>query len=299
MNEIVFFNRHTGRLETEQVYGEGFLKWVYGTVLGRWSLHAMVKRAAFSAWYGRRMDTPASRKKILPFVREFGVSVEEMADPIDAFATFNEFFYRRLKPEARPIDSSDDALVFPADGRHLLIEDLSADKDFWIKGKRFDLTAFVGSAEQARSFEGGSLLISRLCPVDYHRFHFPCAGTVGKVDLINGSLYSVSPLALRQRCSILWENKRYRTVIEASPFGRVLFFEIGATCVGSVVHTTCEGARVQRGQEKGYFRFGGSSVATLLQRGQVEWAEDLREHGNRGVEVYAKMGQWAGRRGGR
>jgi phosphatidylserine decarboxylase len=296
MNEIVFFNRHTGQMETEQVYGEGFLKWVYGTVLGRLSLHALVKRAAFSSWYGRRMDAPGSRKKIEPFVREFGVPVDEMADPIEHFTTFNEFFYRRLKPEARPIDQAEGSLVFPADGRHLLIEDLSLVKDFWVKGKRFDLTAFVGSEELARPFEGGSLLISRLCPVDYHRFHFPCAGSVGAVELINGCLYSVSPLALRQRFSILWENKRYRTLLEEGAFGRSMFFEIGATCVGSVVHTTDPGDKVQKGQEKGYFRFGGSSVATLLPKGKVVWSEDLRAHGSRGIEVYAKMGERAGMR---
>jgi phosphatidylserine decarboxylase len=105
-------------------------------------------------------------------------------------------------------------------------------------------------------------------------------------------------LALRQRASILWENKRYRTVIEESAFGRVVFFEIGATCVGSVVHTVGDGVRVKKGQEKGYFRFGGSSVATLVAKGKVKWSEDLREQGARGVEVYARMGERAGVLGG-
>ena len=298
MDEIVFYNRLTGRMETEQVYGEGFLKWVYGSMLGKLSLHALVKRAVFSSWYGRRMDAAASRAKIRPFIQQFGVPVEEMADPVESFATFNDFFYRRLKPEARPIDGDEGVLVMPADGRHLLIEDVSKASDFWVKGVRFDLRAFVGDAGLAEAFEGGSLLISRLCPVDYHRFHFPCGGVSGRADLINGWLYSVSPLALRQRASILWENKRYRTVIEESAFGRVVFFEIGATCVGSVVHTVGDGVRVKKGQEKGYFRFGGSSVATLVAKGKVKWAEDLREQGARGVEVYARMGERAGVLGG-
>jgi phosphatidylserine decarboxylase len=294
MDEIVFFNRRTGRMETEQVYGEGFLKWVYGTALGRLSLHAFVKRAVFSSWYGRRMDARSSRQKIEPFIRKFGVPVEEMADPVERFATFNEFFYRRLKSEARPMAADPEALVMPADGRHLLIEDVSTAGDFWVKGARFDLGAFVGDPKLAEDFAGGSLLISRLCPVDYHRFHFPCGGVSGRAELINGWLYSVSPLALRQRASILWENKRYRTMIEESLFGRVMFFEIGATCVGSVVHTAGDGVRVGRGQEKGYFRFGGSSVATLVPKGRVRWADDLREQGARGVEVYARMGEAAG-----
>jgi phosphatidylserine decarboxylase len=296
MNEIVFFNRCTQRMETEQVYGEGFLKWIYGTALGRLSLHAFVKRALFSSWYGRRMDSASSRKKIGPFIEQYGVAVDEMADAVESFGSFNEFFYRQLKPEARPVDAAEGALVFPADGRHLLIEDVSSKTDFWVKGQRFDLSAFVGDLTLAKAFEGGSLLISRLCPVDYHRFHFPCSGTTGRADLIDGWLYSVSPIALRQRATLLWENKRYRTVLETGLFGKVVFFEIGATCVGSVVHTVEPGSEVVKGQEKGYFRFGGSSVATLISKGQVNWAEDLREHGARGGEVYAKMGQRAGMR---
>lgn len=92
MDEIAFYNRLTDRMETEQVYGEGFLKWVYGTGLGRLSLHALVKRAIFSNWYGRRMDAKASRAKIRPFIQTFGVPVEEMADSVESFATFNDFF---------------------------------------------------------------------------------------------------------------------------------------------------------------------------------------------------------------
>jgi phosphatidylserine decarboxylase len=240
------------------------------------------------------MDSASSRSKIRPFIEQYDVNVDEMADAVDSFASFNEFFYRHLKPEARPVDTDEGALVFPADGRHLLIEDVSRKTDFWVKGQRFDLSAFVGDSECAKSFEGGSLLISRLCPVDYHRFHFPCSGVTGRADLIEGWLYSVSPIALRQRATLLWENKRYRTLLESGSFGKVLFFEIGATCVGSVVHTVGQGAEVVKGQEKGYFRFGGSSVATLVSKGRVNWADDLREHGARGVEVYAKMGQRAG-----
>ena len=97
MDEIVFYNRLKGQMETEQVYGEGFLKWVYGTGLGKLSLHALVKRAAFSNWYGRRMDAAASRAKIRPFIQTFGVPVEEMAEPVESFATFNDFFLSAIE----------------------------------------------------------------------------------------------------------------------------------------------------------------------------------------------------------
>jgi hypothetical protein len=99
---ITFFNRLTQRIETEAVYGEGFLRFSYESPLGALPLHALVKRAAFSRWYGNRMDAPASRAKVAPFLATYGVDVSEFADAPDSFRTFNEFFYRKLKPAGAP-----------------------------------------------------------------------------------------------------------------------------------------------------------------------------------------------------
>lgn len=291
---ITFFNRHTGRLETEAVYGEGFLRWVYGNPLGSLALHALVKRAAFSRWYGRRMDQPASAAKIAPFIATYGLDPAEFAEPVDSYRSFNEFFSRKLKPSARPVDASPGSVVFPADGRHLLIPDIAACGSFFVKGAPFDLTSLLGDAELARRFAAGSLLISRLCPVDYHRFHFPCAGVPGEPRWINGPLFSVSPIALRQRPGILWENKRCLTVVKSPELGTVLYLEIGATCVGTIVHTSTPGQPVAKGDEKGYFRFGGSCVITVYEPGRVGWDADLVEHGTAGREVYGWMGERCG-----
>jgi phosphatidylserine decarboxylase len=146
----------------------------------------------------------------------------------------------------------------------------------------------------ATQFAKGSVLISRLCPVDYHRFHFPCAGTPSAPRLINGPLYSVSPIALRRRPTILWENKRLVTVLETETLGRVLLLEIGATCVGAVTQTYAAGTSVKKGDEKGYFSFGGSSTITLFEPGKVRFSEDLLHHSVEGRELYARMGQPAG-----
>ncbi len=294
MQEIRFFNRHTGEIEVEKVYGERFLRWVYEAWPGRLALHVLVKRAVFSAWYGRRMDAVSSRRKIRPFIEQYGLDTAEFAESVDFYGTFNEFFYRKLKPMARPVDADSRSVVLPADGRHLLVADLGKAADFWVKGVRFDVAKMVGDAGLAARFEGGSALISRLCPLDYHRFHFPCGGETQAPVALPGALYSVSPIALVQRPSILWENKRFRTGLRCAGLGEVLFFEVGATCVGSVVHTVAGAGEVVKGQEKGYFRFGGSSVVTLLEKGRVKWAEDLLEWGARGVEVYGKMGEVAG-----
>lgn len=290
---ITFFSRLTQRIETEAVYGEAFLRFTYETAPGLLPLHAVVKRAAFSQWYGARMDAPASRAKIAPFLATYGVDTAEFAEPPESFRSFNEFFYRKLKPGARPIAPGENEVVFPADGRHLVLPDIGACDSFFIKGVRFGLAALLGDADQARRYEHGSLLISRLCPVDYHRFHFPAAGTPGEAKKINGPLYSVSPIALRKRPSILWENKREITVLKTETLGEVLLLEIGATCVGSIVQTYTPGAPVAKGAEKGYFRFGGSCFITIFEPGKIRFAEDLVEHSKAGREVYARMGDVA------
>ena len=290
---ITFYNRVTGQVETEAVYGEGFLRFTYESPLGALPLHALVKRAAFSRWYGSRMDAPASRAKIAPFLATYGLDVSEFADAPESFRTFNEFFYRKLKPQARPIAPGDDVITFPADGRHLVLPDIASCTDFFIKGTRFDLPALLRDASLSERFAHGSMLISRLCPVDYHRFHFPCAGTPGAARQINGPLYSVSPIALRSRASIHWENKREITVLRTPGLGDVLLLEVGATCVGSIVQTYAPGTAVEKGAEKGYFRFGGSCFITIFEPGKIQFSDDLIEHSKAGREVYARMGDVA------
>ena len=190
-------------METEQIYGEGFLRWAYGNPLGALAVSALVKRPVFSNWYGRRMSTAASADRIAPFIARYGLDPAEFADPLESFASFNAFFYRKLKPAARPIDADEASVVFPADGRHLGFEQASAIDGVFVKGQRFDLASLLGDADLADRYADGALVLSRLCPVDYHRFHFPVAGTPGETRVINGPLYSVSPLALRQRLSYL------------------------------------------------------------------------------------------------
>jgi phosphatidylserine decarboxylase len=292
---ISFYHRAHQRIETEQVYGEGFLRFVYEHPLGALPLHALVKRALFSEWYGRRMDAPASRAKVQPFIKQYGTDVSELADAPESFATFNDFFYRKLKPDARPIAPGAAEIAFPADGRHLVLPDIGACGDFFIKGTRFDLRALLRDDALAKRFARGGMLISRLCPVDYHRFHFPFGGVPGEARAVNGPLYSVSPIALRKRPSILWENKREITLLRTSTIGDVLLLEVGATCVGSIVQTYTPDAAVTKGDEKGYFRFGGSCFITIFEPGRVRFADDLVEHSAAGREVYAKMGELAAR----
>ena len=270
------------------------LRWTYGTLPGRFMLGAIIKRAVFSKWYGWRMDRAKSREKVLPFIQNFELDANEFALKPEEFRTFNEFFYRKLKPEARPIHADATTAVFPADGRHLCVPDLSSCDGLFVKGEMLNLATMLGDEKLTDQFRDGSLLLSRLCPVDYHRFHFPVAGTPGDSRLINGPLYSVNPIALCQNIHILATNKREITVLETERFGRILLLEIGATCVGGIGQTYTPNDPVNKGDEKGFFRFGGSSTITIFERGRIQFDDDLLENSKQHRELYARIGDRMG-----
>lgn len=290
MEPIRYFNRHSQTMETEAVYGESSLRWAYGSPLGAIALAAFIKRPWFSAWYGRQMDRPGSARKIHPFLSRYRVDPSEFAEPVENFRSFNEFFFRKLKPDARPIEEPPSVATFPADGRHLGFRRASEIQSVFIKGQSFDLPSLLGDSELARRYADGPLILSRLCPVDYHRFHFPVSGTPSETRVIPGPLFSVSPIALRKKLSYLWTNRRAITMLDAGPFGTVVLLEVGATCVGSIRQTFTAGRPYEKGHEKGYFAFGGSSTITLFEPGKVMLAEDLTEHSTRRMELYARMG---------
>lgn len=292
VKDIQFYNRYTDSMETEQVYGEGFLKWAYGNPLGKIALHSFVKRPFFSKWYGKRMDKAESQSKVLPFIEDYSMDAKEFADSPDSYATFNEFFYRKLKPEARPIAEA--PIVFPADGRHLGFPNIDEIEGFFIKGQQFNLDALLDDAALSEKFRGGTLVLSRLCPVDYHRYHFPVSGTASLTKLINGPLFSVSPIALGRNLSYLWQNKRTITRIETENMGTVLMMEIGATCVGSIFQTYEPNKAVEKGEDKGYFAFGGSSTITIFEPNRITLADDLLKNSAQQIETYARMGDELG-----
>jgi len=294
VDAIRYFNRHTGVLETEQVYGEGFLRWSYGHPIGAISLESFVKRPFFSKWYGRRMSTPESAARVNPFISKFGLDPADFAESPESYRSFNEFFYRKLKPVARPIDADPASVVFPADGRHLGFERASEIKGVFVKGQKFDLAALLGDKEMASRYADGALVLSRLCPVDYHRFHFPAAGIPGETRVIDGPLYSVNPIALRKRLAYLWTNKRTITELRTERFGTVLCLEIGATCVGTICQTFSPGLPVGKGSEKGYFAFGGSSTVTIFEPGRIKLDDDLLKNSANQIELYARIGSRMG-----
>ena len=164
----------------------------------------------------------------------------------------------------------------------------------FVKGEMFSLLELLQDRSLAERYSSGSLLLSRLCPVDYHRFHFPASGVPTETKMIHGPLYSVNPIALRQNIRILARNKRCITELQTERFGKVLLLEIGATCVGSICQTYSPNVSVPKGAEKGYFKFGGSSTITIFEPDRIRFDQDLLEHSQQHREVFARMGDRVG-----
>ena len=287
---IQYYDRESGLLKTEKVAGEKWLVWLYNNPVGEATLWALAKRKVVSSVYGNRMDRPSSAKKIQPFVEEFDIDMSTAQT--QEFNSFNDFFTRKLKINARPVDTNSTIAVSPADGKILAYADIS-NSDFIIKGYRFDIFSFLNNASLAQKYFDGTLVIIRLAPFDYHRFHFPISGSLSPITWIDGDYYSVNPLALRKMTEIFCQNKREFTIISNPLFGDVVMAEVGATMVGSIV-LTFTGSYVKKGEEKGYFKFGGSTVVLLFEKNKIRMDEDILINTLKGYETVIKEGERIG-----
>jgi len=285
-----YIERESGIRKTEKVLGEKWLTWLYNNPVGEATMFTLVKRKFISSLYGNMMDQPSSAEKIQPFVEEYNIDMNIVQNP--DFNSFNEFFTRKLKAGARPINKDSNVIISPADGKILAYTDIS-NTDFIIKGTRFDMNSFLANAELAKKYKSGSLIVIRLAPYDYHRFHFPVSGKVSKPVLVEGNLYSVNPMALRQMAEIFILNKREYVSISTQQFGDVIMAEVGATMVGSIIQTY-NGNSVLKGDEKGYFKFGGSTVVLLFEENKINIDADLLKNTADGLETEVKMGERIG-----
>jgi phosphatidylserine decarboxylase len=287
---LKILNRQTGRLEEERVFGEKAIRLLYGGgIFGSFLAFLSARLPFVSAFYGGLQKRPGSKKKVLPFIDQFQVNAKEFLTPAEQFGSFNDFFIRKLNPLSRPIAAT--GAICPVDGRYRIYPNLLEVDGFWVKGKKFSLETFLEDAHLAKAYAGGTLILARLAPPDYHRFHFPVDGIAGESRLINGTLYSVNPIALKRDITILTQNKRKLTRIESPLFGEVLMIEVGATNVGSIHETYTPNSSVIKGEEKGYFSFGASLVALLFKPDRLQLEADLLKASLSEIEIYCKMGE--------
>ncbi|KAF8591150.1 hypothetical protein K439DRAFT_1327876 [Ramaria rubella] len=299
---IIVQNRMTGQLEEEkmQVYVRLGIRLLYKGAKSRME-GARARRLlkSMSIKQGLKYDSPDSAREIPAFIEFHKLKVEEIRDPISSFKTFNQFFYRKLKESARPVDSPDDptVLVSAADCRMMTFESVNEATQLWIKGREFTIARLLGVRykDQAPKYTGGALAIFRLAPQDYHRFHSPVDGIIGPMTYVSGEYYTVNPQAIRTSLDVYGENARKIVPIDSPVFGRVFAVCVGAMMVGSIITTLQEGEHVARGQEFGYFAFGGSTIVLCFEKGKVQWDEDLLINGRASLETLVRVGMGIGK----
>ena len=295
--EIYYIDRKTKKREKEVVAGEKFLRWMYETNMGERVLEGLVKKKLFSSLYGKLQDMPHSRNKIGAFVEDLSIDLTEAErENIHDYVSFNDFFARKLKPGARKICEQGDVLASPADGRVLAYEHIHMERVIQVKGFHYRLEDLFKDKGQAAMYDGGICIVIRLCPADYHRFHFPDGGVPGPVQEIKGDYYSVNPMALGKVAEVYCRNKRSITAFDSEHFDTISFVEVGATCVGSIIQTYTPNERVEKGQEKGYFKFGGSTVILFIKPNVLQLDEDLLINTQEGMETRVRMGESLGKR---
>ncbi|KAG0050843.1 hypothetical protein BGZ83_004400 [Gryganskiella cystojenkinii] len=247
---------------------------------------------------GIKFNDPRSKRDIEPFIRFHNLEsqMSDVLEPIQNFANFNEFFYRKLKANARTLASPGDdrVAVSVADCRMTCFQTISDATQFWIKGRQFTLGRLLGDENLAKKYDGGSLAIFRLAPQDYHRYHIPVKGVLSEPRPIDGEYYTVNPMAIRSYLDVYGENKRVVSTIQSKEFGTVAYVAIGAMMVGSIVLTTKGGQQVERMEEHGYFAFGGSTIVILYEPNSIQFDEDLVRSSKEQIEMLVKVGMRVG-----
>jgi phosphatidylserine decarboxylase len=270
---------------------------------------------------GRQYDDPASVDHIVPFIESFNLqeSMSEMKEPNPSkYKNFNEFFSREIREDARPIDepgnvrsnlllstsaqstdsdtTQDLVVSSPADCRLTAFPTINLATKYWIKGYGFTVSKLLNSDSLASTFDNGSIVIARLAPQDYHRWHSPVSGTVESITEISGAYYTVNPQAINEAgtLDVFCENRRSVMIVKRKGCdSRVAIIAVGAMLVGSIKYNPGieVGSEIRRGECLGCFQYGGSTVINLYQEGDVKLDEDLVKNSCDSVcETLVKVG---------
>ena len=249
----------------------------------------LLSSRAVSAAGGAAMSTRASAALVPGFIRRAGIDMSDFESR--QWRSFNDFFTRGLRPGARPVDPDPLALVSPCDSR-LLALDITPNLTFQIKGGDYSVSSLLRNRRLAEDFAGGRCLIFRLCVDDYHRYCYFDDGSKGGNIPLPGRYYTVRPVALEHH-DFFKENSREYTVMATRHFGKAVQVEVGATFVGRIEnhHGVCS---FRRGEEKGMFLFGGSTIVLLLGKNAADIDPRIIENTSRGLETRVLLGRRIG-----
>jgi len=216
-----------------------------------------------------------SRRLIRRFARTYRISIQEAEKKIEEYSSLNEFFTRRLKPGARPIDEAADALISPVDARVAACGTIQDGTLLQVKGQDYTLDELLGASPRIPQYRDGCYWVLYLSPTDYHRIHSPCTGKVVETDHLPGRVYPVNEFGLTFMRRVLSRNERLVTYI-LHEHGELAVVKVGALNVSSIRYVNDPPPQsLTRGDELAYFEFG-STVVLLTENGTLAPREDLK-----------------------
>ncbi|MBO4396842.1 MAG: phosphatidylserine decarboxylase [Eubacterium sp.] len=274
-----------GNLIEEKTGQDDILTFLYTNKIGRMFMRLLINPKVSRA-AGRMLDTHLSAKLVDGFIKREHIDMDEYPDK--AYSSFNDFFTRTISEDARPIEPDENALISPCDCRACVYPILK-NSNFSIKHTEYTLRSLLHSRKLADRFQGGYLFVLRLTVSDYHRYIYAASGRQSKQYRIEGSFHTVNPIA-NDYLPIYKENTREYTVLHTKNFGDVLQMEVGALLVGRITNHK-ESCVVVRGEEKGYFEYGGSTIIVITEPGRVNPREDLLDNTANELETIVHQGQ--------
>ena len=260
------------------------LKYCY-TKIGK-PTRCIITNPLLTAIVGAYMDTKNSARRIDGFVRRNKIDMSDYVN--DKYRCFNDFFTRRLKPGARPIDTNPDTLISPCDG-YLSAYRISGDSEFAIKDSYYNVEDLVGGDEIASEYLKGTCLVLRLGVENYHRYCYIDNGFKSRNYHIKGRYHPVQPIVVRKH-PVFKQNTREYCLLETENFGTVTQIEVGACMVGKI-NNHHEAGVTHRGSEKGMFLFGGSTIVLLFKEGVLDIPDDVFAATAKGQEAIVKYGE--------
>ncbi|MGC6768133.1 phosphatidylserine decarboxylase [Enterococcus sp. LJL51] len=287
-DKIQIYDRQHKQLREERQYQAGLLKFLYGTLSGRILLKLFISTPLFSRFYAFSVKSRRSKKKILPFIERYQIDMSEFQE--EDYPNFDAFFTRRIKPEARGFSPQPAELCAPADAR-LMAYPITDDLTFTVKNSQYSVQSLLKNDQLAEKYRKGCCLVFRLTVTDYHRYCYIDEGRTKESQKVKGRLHTVSPISLAAH-EVYAENSRVWTVLATENFGEVVQVEVGALLVGRITNHSKK--NFSRGEEKGYFSYGGSTIILLFKEGQITVDSELWQWTQRGVECTVKLGEKIG-----
>lgn len=287
-----YWNRHLQQIVIDDVYAENFILWAYQTWSGKLLTELLWSRRVPNKLYGWYKRSKLSLKQVEQDLNKYNINLDQFES--HEFRNYTDFFLRKFKPGVRSFDQNPNSVGSFCEGRYLGHSQTDENTKYPVKGQFLSSRDLLAGHKSYKQFEGGPILICRLCPIDYHHFHFPVSGAITKRFRIQGSLYSVNVHALANKPDIFLKNEREVTLIQSKSMGKLAMIEVGAMCVGKIIQADPSIRDCVKGQYKGHFDFGASTVILLGEPGAWSPSPDILKHTESNRESLIRLGETVG-----